>query len=122
PDGTKTADQSAPPARTPSVDSVASAKPADSVLAAKPETPPARVDTAPPTKSDSTAKLSLVATAKSTTVSTPPPPKTAPKRDSVQTRPDSIAARCAALNLKFSVGEEVTRSDSSFLRRECAKY
>jgi hypothetical protein len=54
---------------------------------------------------------------------TPPPAqKTGSKADRVgQVRRDSIAGRCAALNLKFSVGEDVTRADSLFLRRECAK-
>ena len=122
---TKTAPEPAPPTRAATVDSVAPPKPTDSIPAAKPETSlAARADTAQPTKRDTTAKLPSVAASKSSTPSTKTPtPKTGLKRDSVgQTRPDSIAARCAALNLKFSLGEEVAKADTVFLRRECAKY
>lgn len=121
---TKTAPQPSPPTQAATVDSVAPAKPTDSISAGKPEASlSARADSARTTKPDTTAKLPSVAASKSSAQSSKAPaPRTGPRRDSVgQTRPDSIPARCAALNLKFSLGEEVTSADSTFLRRECAK-
>lgn len=112
------------PSRAASLDSVAPAKPTDSASAVKPDTSlAARTDTAPSAKRDTAAKLPPPAAPKSRPASTPAPRTgSGPKRDSVsQTRPDSIAARCAAVNLKFSLGEELTRPDTIFLRRECAK-
>jgi serine/threonine-protein kinase len=100
----------APPTQAARVDSTAPTKPAESVSTQQPEPSlSARMDTVRPTNSEK--KL------------TPPPAqKTGSKADRVgQVRRDSIAGRCAALNLKFSVGEDVTRADSLFLRLECAK-
>jgi undecaprenyl-diphosphatase len=124
---TKTPPRPEPP-RAAKVDSVVPTKPADSIPAAKAETSlTVRVDSVPPRKGDTTATQTPVDASKSTipTAKTLPPqkPGPAPRRDSSrQTRRDSTAAaRCAAINLKFSLGEEVTRADSIFLRRECAK-
>jgi hypothetical protein len=125
--GPKTISSTAQPAQTGRADAAAASKPTDTVAATKPETTiSARVDVAPPPKPETTAKAPAVADSKaSTSGAKTPAPKTAEKRakrDSVgQARPDSVAARCAALNLKFSLGEEVTKADSAFLRTECAK-
>jgi tRNA A-37 threonylcarbamoyl transferase component Bud32 len=118
---TKTASQPVPPAQA-KVDSVAPTKPADSISAQKAETSlTVRADSASSKKSDTAAAQPAVAASKSNI----PPAKTPPARpgrDSVgQTRRDSTGARCAALNLKFSLGEDMTRADTIFLRRECAK-
>jgi hypothetical protein len=100
----------APPTQAARVDSTAPTKPADSVSTQQPEPSlSGRMDTVRSTSSDKKP-------------APPPAQKTGSKADRVgQIRRDSIAGRCAALNLKFSVGEDVTRADSLFLRRECAK-
>ena len=122
---TKTPSQPEPPARAAKVDSVVPTKPADSIPAAKAETSlTVGADSVPSRKGDTTATQTPVATSKSSIPSAKTaPPRPAPRssRDSGGQRRDSAAARCAAINLKFSLGEEVTRADSMFLRRECAK-
>ena len=122
--GTKTVVQAAPSAGATKADSVAPVTPVDSISMAKPETSlTAHVDSALPSKRDTTTVQAPVTDSKSNAFSTKASTsRPAHKRDSVdQTRPDSAAARCAALNLKFTLGEDVTRADSIFLRRECAK-
>jgi serine/threonine protein kinase len=124
--GTKTATRPAVPTQAGRVDTIAPTKPGDRVVATKPETSRSvRADTRS-AKPNATAKLPPVSDSKSSTPSAKmPAAKTgiaASKRDSVtRTHADSIAGRCAALNLKFSVGEELTSGDTLFLRRECAK-
>jgi serine/threonine protein kinase len=122
---TKTGPQAEPPVRAATIDSVAPKTSPDTPTAVKPETSlTARVDTASTAKRDTTTKLPVAAAAKSNSLSTKAPaPRPLPARDSAgKTRPDSVAARCAALNLKFSLGEEVPRADSLLFRGECAKY
>jgi len=119
---TKTASEPPPPTQAAKTDSVVPTK-TDSVSVAKPETTLVRADTATPSKRDSATKAPPpVVVPQPAPAPVTAPPKTAPKRDSIRpTRPDSIAARCAAINLKLSLGEEVSRADSTYLRRECTR-
>jgi hypothetical protein len=120
--GTKTAPRPAVPTQAGRVDSTVPTKPTDRVVATKPETSRS-VRSA---KRKATAKLPSEGDSRSGTPSAPMPSATSgiggSKRDSAaRTHADSIAGRCAALNLKFGVGEELTSADTLFLRRECAK-
>jgi hypothetical protein len=119
---TTTVAEPTPPAKAP-VDSVVPTTATNAVSAATPDTTSiVRADTAS-NKVDTTAKPAVAAAPPAVAPPTKTTaPKTAAKRDSAKaTRPDSIAARCAAINLKLSLGEEVPRADSTFLRRECAR-
>jgi hypothetical protein len=124
--GTKTAPRQAVPTQAGRVDSTVPTKPIDRVVTTKPETSRfVRADTRS-AKRKATAKLPSEGDSRSSTPSAPMPSATSgiggSKRDSAaRTHADSIAGRCAALNLKFGVGEELTSADTLFLRRECAK-
>lgn len=107
-------------------DSTAPTKPADTPSGTPSSRSPSTIDVPSMTPaSDAAAKdtSSAAATPRAASSTTPASSaKPVAKSDSVRhTRPDSIVRRCDALNLKFSVGEEATRADSLFLRRECGK-
>jgi hypothetical protein len=100
-------------------------KPTENAPAKAETTMSARVNAAPAAKPETKAKRPAVVGSKANVSPTKTAaPKTAgqsSKRDAAgSTRPDSNAARCAALSLKFSLGE-VTKADSVFLRSECAR-
>lgn len=83
---------------------------------------PAKIDSAAAVKPDSTPKPVVVVAPPPVQKKSEPATKTQPKTaPPASVRGDSTPARCAAIQLKLSVGEELTRADSVFMRRECAQ-
>jgi serine/threonine-protein kinase len=82
----------------------------------------AKVDSVVAPKPDSTPKPVVVAAPPPVQKKSEPSTKTQPKSTQpAAVRGDSTPARCAAIQLKLSVGEELMRADSVFMRRECAQ-